>query len=530
MIRRILAALAAFFVASAAFAQTSPVKFQWDGNDLEVLKGGTFVTLGTVAGSPYPFTAKPSALIVTGTSTLGATTATTLGVSGALSGNSTLAMSGGTSSVIVASTGITAPTNYAGVSGVGAKFSKFDITGASPGDHDRAAAYFKMTTDPAANASYGETTLVLNTVSNTGSSLVWAQSTPYVLNNYVRSNNSNYVYRQTVSSCTSASSGVGPTGNGTGITDGTCIWDYANDNPLNYTAGIYNGVLVYPGARPTWGMANNYIMMTGADTSFATGIEFDFSGEGDCTIGSENCYNIFMGMNDGPGTAWIAQAGQVSPTPYSAHFGLMFQGDRHSDTAAIADWSSTNSYFVTICITPLSCSKTFASFNDMAVTPRGLWARGAYSTAAVDCNPDTGGTTVRCLYVNGSYTGNAIDMNTTTAGAGLNVNGTQTLSALYLASTAPTTITVGGTYASSILDMSGHGGTAIVGILMKGSDLIKWSATGTYTVSALPTCNAGNARAIAWVTDLTGPTYQGTLTGGGAVQRIVHCDGTAWRS
>lgn len=50
------------------------------------------------------------------------------------------------------------------------------------------------------------------------------------------------------------------------------------------------------------------------------------------------------------------------------------------------------------------------------------------------------------------------------------------------------------------------------------------------TVAQLPTCNAtakGNLRAV---TDATSPTYNGTLTGGGAVFVPVVCNGTAWVS
>lgn len=52
----------------------------------------------------------------------------------------------------------------------------------------------------------------------------------------------------------------------------------------------------------------------------------------------------------------------------------------------------------------------------------------------------------------------------------------------------------------------------------------------SYTVSGLPACSSVGAGAMAWVTDATSPTYNGTLTGGGAVGVPVGCDGTAWHS
>lgn len=51
-----------------------------------------------------------------------------------------------------------------------------------------------------------------------------------------------------------------------------------------------------------------------------------------------------------------------------------------------------------------------------------------------------------------------------------------------------------------------------------------------YTVAGLPTCNAGATGAVAYVTDATAPTYNGALTGGGAVVVPVFCNGAAWSS
>lgn len=51
---------------------------------------------------------------------------------------------------------------------------------------------------------------------------------------------------------------------------------------------------------------------------------------------------------------------------------------------------------------------------------------------------------------------------------------------------------------------------------------------GSYTVSTLPTCNTAAKGRQAFVTDATSPTYNGTLTGGGAVAVPAFCNGTAW--
>ena len=50
------------------------------------------------------------------------------------------------------------------------------------------------------------------------------------------------------------------------------------------------------------------------------------------------------------------------------------------------------------------------------------------------------------------------------------------------------------------------------------------------TVAALPTCNAAIKGALRTVSDATTPTYNGTLTGSGAVVVPVFCNGSAWLS
>src|SRR5262249_24135382 len=50
------------------------------------------------------------------------------------------------------------------------------------------------------------------------------------------------------------------------------------------------------------------------------------------------------------------------------------------------------------------------------------------------------------------------------------------------------------------------------------------------TVSTLPTCNAALKGAMRVVSDATAPTYNGALTGGGAVTVPVLCNGAAWLS
>lgn len=50
------------------------------------------------------------------------------------------------------------------------------------------------------------------------------------------------------------------------------------------------------------------------------------------------------------------------------------------------------------------------------------------------------------------------------------------------------------------------------------------------TVAALPTCNTAAKGLLYAVSDATSPTYNGTLTGGGAVSVPVYCNGSSWAS
>ena len=64
-----------------------------------------------------------------------------------------------------------------------------------------------------------------------------------------------------------------------------------------------------------------------------------------------------------------------------------------------------------------------------------------------------------------------------------------------------------------------------------GATILQGRALNVATVSTLPTCNA-NMKGFGdyYVTDATTPTYNGTLTGGGAVVVRVFCNGSAWTS
>ena len=64
-----------------------------------------------------------------------------------------------------------------------------------------------------------------------------------------------------------------------------------------------------------------------------------------------------------------------------------------------------------------------------------------------------------------------------------------------------------------------------------GSVTVQGQPNIVATVSTLPPCNATTKGFDNYyVTDATTPTYNGALTGGGAVVVPVFCNGTAWTS
>ena len=86
---------------------------------------------------------------------------------------------------------------------------------------------------------------------------------------------------------------------------------------------------------------------------------------------------------------------------------------------------------------------------------------------------------------------------------------------------------------------AGNGGTCAIDIASGGSMTLGEGTTNVltvkgvaalsaFTVSTLPTCNSGAHGEIARVTDATGPTYGGTLTGGGSVEILALCNGSSW--
>jgi hypothetical protein len=158
-------------------------------------------------------------------------------------------------------------------------------------DHQRAGSLFWSTTSDDGHSE--EQTVAIETVIGTGYTKAWATSTAYALGANVNFGAANTVYRATTAG-TSASSGTGPTGKGSGIVDGTVVWAWINDSAIDAKVGLYNEVSVIPGAGASWAQANNFQMQSGVIPTFNINTEFDFNNNSgtDCAIGVANCNNL----------------------------------------------------------------------------------------------------------------------------------------------------------------------------------------------------------------------------------------------
>jgi hypothetical protein len=73
----------------------------------------------------------------------------------------------------------------------------------------------------------------------------WGTSHGYSKSNYVFTSADN-IYWEGATSCTSASSGSGPSGSGTGITDGTCSWNYVTVLSMPSSPGGETAIINWP--------------------------------------------------------------------------------------------------------------------------------------------------------------------------------------------------------------------------------------------------------------------------------------------
>lgn len=215
---------------------------------------------------------------------------------------------------------------------------------------------------------------------NTGYVAMWAGTTGYTALTYIL--NGTNIYIETVASCTSAGSG-GPTGTGSGITDGSCSWNYAAPSYANAKQAIGFNIITNPGGGHTWGVAGANQIESGWLGGFAAGIESDLSNYSsvDPTVGGANTiWNMYLSGPTGmkPITSELYISPQSNGANFGAHTGILLNGSNAFKDAVIEDIStgSGDGYFS-------SGTYTTAWMNESAIAPVGILLGGTHTTAAL---------------------------------------------------------------------------------------------------------------------------------------------------
>ncbi len=202
-------------------------------------------------------------------------------------------------------------------------------------DHQRATALFWSTTRDDNHSE--EQTVAIETVINDGAFRTWSPSTAYALGDNLAVFANNAVYRATTAG-TSASTGSGPVGTGSSITDGTVIWQWINESAILAKVGSYEETVVngpspgHKGAGQSWGRAANFGMQPGAVPSFDVGYEQDYSNNSgtNCIPGTSNCIalQIFMGGTNYSTAAIAIGHSATIPTSYNPSLFGMYIADK----------------------------------------------------------------------------------------------------------------------------------------------------------------------------------------------------------
>lgn len=378
-------------------------------------------------------------------------------------------------------------------------------------DHQRASALFWSTT--ADDGHSEEQTVAIETIIGTGASKPWAPNTAFAVGDNIRFGDArNAVYRATQAGL-SASSGAGPSGTGSAITDGTVVWSWINASALDAKVGLYNETVVKPGAGSTWSQANNIQLYPGVVPSFNVNTEFDFTNNAaDCNLGIANCNGLEISMagahrsttgvhigsqNVGPGygAIWgirldgtfLASSATIEDdtgSPVGIGFGLQGLGSTAGHAiAAISDASpGASSYLVT-------GTKTSADFTDLSSSPAAFNNSGAHGL------------------------GTFVD--TSASPVVLNVTGTHSAEVFNDASVSPSAISLHGTY--SLAAITTANSTAQDALIVADGQRICFAATDAclvHTGGKLQYLVGGTAQFS--VQDTTGnAVFRGTVTASG---------------
>jgi hypothetical protein len=387
------------------------------------------------------------------------------------------------------------PANGTFLSGAGSAFQICTSVACLTDGHLHSGNYFTNATT--FDADYGEYTVSFNTTINTGLAPSWIALNAYTLNYEII--NASDIYKVTTAGTSSTASP--PTGTGSSIPDGTVIWAFVGPSSDNQgKVGLFNSTLANPGAGGSWGLANDFVLGSGAYIgagAFYASSEFDFGNNaGDCVVGVSNCYGMFLfGNTNFPITAEVAISTPASTPTYAAHYGILFNGTNTIKDAGIEDNSSAA---IGLEFGGISAqSHSTATIRDLSTSPISFNIQGTHSAAA---------------FVDQSTSPNSIWILGTHSGSGIFEN-----------STASIGIFLGGTYSTS--QISGTGWSVSPTGAVTTSML---QTTSIVSVIALPACNSAAEGTWAGVNDALAPAFNTQLVGGGSVHIHAYCNGTNW--
>ncbi|WP_249201284.1 hypothetical protein [Burkholderia cenocepacia] len=404
-------------------------------------------------------------------------------------------------------------------SGAGSIYSFYPTIGFNSGDHQRAQQYLNF--NSVQNGSISETGIAINATMNTGYVPAWAQSTVYATGALI--DTAGNVYKATTGG-TSASSGAGPSGTGSSITDGSVTWAFQCVDQCNAKMPFFVSAVAGPNAGKVWAGDVALTLQSGWAGLFASAYEIDLTNNSgsDCTT----CQNLLLTGNAGPNKIQAASSAYgPSATYFSWINGYQVTGAKAVTNASFYDAASgTYSYQDT-------GTHTYGVILNGNYSAGALWANQSatlqYDFARINLFPASNSNLNRWRIIsnaNGSSAG-CLVLQTTTDGFGssfinpLSVcNGSATITG---ATSVTGNLSATGTGAMPLYSTTGTGVSAphmVQGTvaLASGSATVTLSGSAAYTSSSSYTCTANDTTSAAAVkvgqTSGTSITLTGTGT------------------
>lgn len=431
-------------------------------------------------------------------------------------------------------------------------FSYYPIVGWQVGDFQRAQGLIRFKSEYAVTRS--ETGLAIDTYVNTGLAATYAVSTAYTAGQYVVVPAANYIY-QVGGACTSG--GTAPTWPASGsVGNGTCTFTWAAYGQQNAKMPLFVQTVADSGAGNTWSGVFNTIYKSGWRGQFGASVEVDITNNSG--IAQPNLSGIFLASGGGSNTigSGLTISGAASGSNFLDAIAIggtaASQSDLHSYSAATYGLLDNGTHNFGVYLngtysgqaafiggTTSNTDGTGSDQGQVMISPTTganrlmvgyVYQAGVKEYGRIQAANGSGAT---ALWLN--PTGGAVLIGS--GGAQINSKITQSVdfAELRMRATSGTNL--------NAWRLISNVGTTVDGSLVFQHTTDNYAASfqnpltltaagtvqlGTFTVGGLPTCNAGAAGSITYVTDATAPTYNATLTGGGAIRALAMCNGTNW--